>query len=87
MDYRFGETVLEKVDHIPYLGSHLSFSSDLQDVIQHCLKCAESAFGIFKRKFFKIMTSEENVCVQGSSDVKSPVCLLDLVNLATSEIP
>ena len=44
-----GETVLENVDHFPYLGSHLSSSVDLDDEIQHRLKCAGTAFGRLRR--------------------------------------
>ncbi|XP_076041829.1 uncharacterized protein LOC143025712 [Oratosquilla oratoria] len=50
---KLGETTLENVDHFPYLGSHLSSNLDLNDEIQHRLKCAGTAFRRLRNRIFQ----------------------------------
>nr|XP_014353800.1 PREDICTED: uncharacterized protein LOC106706837 [Latimeria chalumnae] len=47
-----GET-LENVEHFPYLGSHLSQTADIDEEIQHRLKCASAAFGRLRKWVFE----------------------------------
>ncbi|XP_062924161.1 uncharacterized protein LOC134356870 [Mobula hypostoma] len=48
--FQLGEKTLENVDYFLYLGSHLSSNVDLNDEIQHRLKCAGTAFGCLRTR-------------------------------------
>ena len=50
---QLGATTLENVDYFPYLGSHLSSNVDLNDEIQHRLRCAGIAFGSIRTRVFQ----------------------------------
>ncbi len=70
-----GETVLENVDHFPYLGSHLSSRADLDDEIQHRLKCAGTAFGRLKQRVFQ----DHDICTDTKMRVYKAVVIPTLL--------